>query len=111
MLRASSSSVSSGHMTEFAHLHAHYDPAPADVQRTLCAAAQTGDREARDRLVAANLAIVIKRARQYAPLCRNGLDGDDLVTEGVLGLLRAIEKFDPQHGVTFLTYADHWVRQ
>jgi len=92
-------------------LRAYYVETPADVQRQLCVAAQAGDRKARDALVAANLAIVIQRARRFARFIDSGITGDDLVTEGVLGLLHAIDKFDPAREVKFLTYADHWIKQ
>jgi RNA polymerase primary sigma factor len=67
-----------------------------------------GDSAARDRLVTANLRLVIKIARDYAG---RGLDLDDLVGEGNLGLIRAAEGFDPYFGVRFSTYASYWIKQ
>jgi RNA polymerase primary sigma factor len=67
-----------------------------------------GDAEARDQLVRANLRLVVNIARRYS---RRGVDLLDLVAEGNLGLLRAVEDFDPQRGYRFSTYATHWIRQ
>jgi RNA polymerase primary sigma factor len=67
-----------------------------------------GDVEARDHLARAHLRLVVKIARAYR--CR-GLDLQDLVAEGNLGLLRAAERFDPTLGTRFSTYASSWIRQ
>lgn len=66
-----------------------------------------GSKAARDRLVEANLKFVIQVAREYS--C-NGLNEDDLINEGTLGLMRAIETFDDSRGVKFITYAVWWIR-
>lgn len=63
---------------------------------------------ARDELVEGNLRLVAWAARRYLP---SGLELDDLIQEGAMGLLKAIEKFDPSLGYTFGTYATHWIRQ
>jgi len=70
--------------------------------------AVAGDGGARDRLVARCLPMVMRVARGYA-----GRDVElaDLVQEGVLGLLRALERFDPSRGVPFAAYAGWWLRQ
>jgi RNA polymerase sigma factor (sigma-70 family) len=65
-------------------------------------------REHRDELVRRNLRLVLKLARR-SQVC--SLGPLDLVQEGVFGLMRAIEKFDPDHGVKFVTYAVWWIRQ
>jgi RNA polymerase primary sigma factor len=70
--------------------------------------AQRGDAEARRRMIEANLGLVISIARHHR---RPGLELRDLVQEGVLGLIRAIDKFDPRREVRFGTYASWWVRQ
>jgi RNA polymerase primary sigma factor len=79
-----------------------------EKERELAERAATGDRQARDRLVEANLRLVVAIARQYAsqqvPLM-------DLIQEGNLGLLHAIEKFDWRRGYAFSTYATWWIRQ
>ncbi len=69
---------------------------------------QQGDKEARARLAEANLRLVIKIARQFR---FSRLPLADLVQEGNMGLLEAVEKFDPDKGCRFSTYACWWVRQ
>ena len=63
---------------------------------------------ARTRLIERNLRLVIAVARRYAHL---GMDFSDLVQEGNLGLMLAVERFDPERGVRFSTYAVWWIRQ
>jgi RNA polymerase primary sigma factor len=67
-----------------------------------------GDAEARDHMVRANLRLVVNVARGYAV---KGLDLQDLVEEGNLGLLRAVEGFDPSMETRFSTYATLWIKQ
>jgi RNA polymerase primary sigma factor len=67
-----------------------------------------GDPQARDRMVRANLRLVVAIARQYL---RKGLSLEDLVAEGNLGLVRAVEGFDPSVGTRFSTYAAYWIKQ
>ncbi len=69
---------------------------------------QGGDLEARQRMIEANLRLVISIAKRYR--CR-GLSFEDLVQEGILGLMAAITRFDPEKGYRFSTYATHWIRQ
>ncbi len=66
------------------------------------------DPEARDRLVRSNLRLVVNIAKKFP--CR-GLTLGDLIEEGNLGLLRAVDSFDPEHGVRFSTYASWWIKQ
>ena len=68
---------------------------------------ETGDREAAARLITANLAIVVKIARLFRHAVTNALD---LIQEGNLGLLQALDRFDPGVGVRFSTYAGWWVK-
>jgi RNA polymerase primary sigma factor len=67
-----------------------------------------GDVEARDRMVRANLRLVVNIARGYSG---KGLGLQDLIEEGNLGLLRAVEGFDPSVGTRFSTYASYWIKQ
>jgi RNA polymerase primary sigma factor len=67
-----------------------------------------GDSEARDRMVRANLRLVVNIARSYTG---KGLGLQDLIEEGNLGLLRAVEGFDPSMNTRFSTYASYWIKQ
>lgn len=67
-----------------------------------------GDAAARDRMVRANLRLVVNLARRYAG---RGLPMEDLIAEGNLGLLRAVEGYDPTAGTRFSTYASFWIKQ
>jgi RNA polymerase primary sigma factor len=77
-------------------------------ERRLARKAQKGDAAAAERLVTANLRFVISYVKKYQG---HGLDLSELVAIGNEGLLKAVRKFDPDHGVKFISYAVWWVRQ
>ena len=80
----------------------------ADQEKSFTRAAQTGDESARHRMIKSNLRLVVKIARRYI---NRGLPLLDLIEEGNLGLMHAVEKFDPERGFRFSTYATWWIRQ
>jgi len=80
----------------------------ATEERALAERIAQGDPSARDHLVRANLRLVVNIARGYLG---KGLAIDDLVSEGNLGLMRAVEGFDGAAGVRFSTYASYWIKQ
>src|ERR1700722_3851386 len=80
----------------------------AEEEKQLAYRIEDGDNEARDHLVRANLRLVVNIARSYQG---KGLALQDLIAEGNLGLLRAVEGYDPSMNTRFSTYASFWIKQ
>src|ERR1700693_3696992 len=80
----------------------------AEEEKQLAYRIEEGDHLARDRMVRANLRLVVNIARSYTG---KGLGLQDLIEEGSLGLLRAVEGFDPTMNTRFSTYASYWIKQ
>lgn len=79
-----------------------------EEEQELAERARKGDEEARQKLVEANMRLVMNIAKHY----RNVLvPFEDLVQEGAIGLMNAVERYDPSRGYRFSTYATHWIRQ
>lgn len=104
---ADSSSVQSPLETYLREINETQLLTAADEQE-LAVAVGNGDLQARDRMVRANLRLVVNIARGYTG---KGLSLQDLIEEGNLGLLRAVEGFDPAMGTRFSTYASYWIKQ
>lgn len=79
-----------------------------DEEREVAKRLIQGDKEARERMIMSNLRLVVSIAKNYV---NRGLSFLDLVEEGNIGLLKAIERFDPDEGCRFSTYATWWIKQ
>jgi RNA polymerase sigma factor (sigma-70 family) len=96
-----------GSDARFLHVAARARLLNAEEERRLAQRARAGDRAALHRLVEANLRLVMAEARSYRG---RGLPLADLIQEGALGLIRAAERYDPDRGVRFATYATVWIQ-
>lgn len=79
-----------------------------EEEKEVAIKAKAGDKGAMSRLISANTRFVVSVAKQYQG---QGLDLEDLIAEGNLGLIKAAEKFDPDRGFKFISYAVWWIRQ
>jgi len=80
----------------------------ADEEAKLAAKIKKGDEKAREQMIKANLRLVVKLARDYS---NYGVPLVDLISEGNIGLMKAVEKFDPSKGGKLSTYAGWWIKQ
>ena len=80
----------------------------AEEERELARQAKAGDEDAKRRLIESNLKLVVSVAKVYS---RSGLSLPDLIQEGNIGLIKAVDSFDPEKGFRFSTYAVAWIRQ
>src|SRR5579862_4297577 len=80
----------------------------AEEEVTLTRAIQRGDLRAKQRLIESNMRLVINIAKTYR---NRSIPLEDLIQEGAIGLMQAAERFDPDKGFRFSTYATHWIRQ
>jgi len=104
MVKAAVESVLETYLREISSISLLTRQEEIDLTRRL----QKGDAEARDLMIRANLRLVVSIAKIYA---RRGLSLLDLIEEGNLGLLRAVEKFNPDEGCKFSTYGTWWIKQ
>lgn len=79
-----------------------------EEEKALARAAKAGDERARARLIECNLRLVVSLAKRYL---KRGLSLQDLIQEGNMGLLKAADRYDPEKGFRFSTYASWWIRQ
>jgi RNA polymerase primary sigma factor len=86
----------------------HIKMLTAEEEKEIAIKAKGGDKRAKDRLISANTRFVVSVAKQYQG---QGLDLEDLIAEGNIGLIKAAEKFDPDKGFKFISYAVWWIRQ
>ena len=85
-----------------------YCPLPADEEMEVARAAQKGDRQARDKLITSNIRFAIKIAISYQA---TGTDMKDLISAANYGLIKAADRYDPDTGNKFISYAIWWIRQ
>jgi len=105
LFRTAPSSAFDQYLLDIQKLPMITDP---EEEKRLARRAQAGDPAAAERLVTANLRFVIYYVKKYQG---HGLELSELVAIGNEGLLKAVRKFDPEHGVKFISYAVWWVRQ
>ncbi len=87
---------------------ARIPPLTEEEERTLARRMREGDRAARERLILSHLRLVVAIAREYG---ETGMDLLDMIQEGNMGLIEAVDRFDPELGYRLSTYARWWIRQ
>jgi len=112
IVQASSSRAKQGQGLDSMQLYLQeigFAPLLTATEEVTCAKrVQAGDLKARKQMIESNLRLVVYIARRYL---NRGLQLSDLIAEGNLGLIHAIERFDPERGIRFSTYAPWWIRQ
>ena len=106
--RTSTPDITTDSIQQFMNEAARHPLLTADEEVELSKRIERGDLAAKDRMINANLRLVISIARKYQG---QGLPLGDLIQEGMLGLIRAVEKFDWRKGFKFSTYGTLWIRQ
>ncbi|HOC94654.1 MAG TPA: RNA polymerase sigma factor RpoD/SigA [Candidatus Cloacimonadota bacterium] len=86
----------------------HYKTLSREEEHDLALRARDGDAEAMNKLIQANLKFVVKIASRYQ---NRGLSLSELISEGNIGLIKAVEKFDPDKGIKLISYAIWWIKQ
>lgn len=86
----------------------HYKTLSREEEQELAIRARDGDAEAMNKLIQANLKFVVKIASRYQ---NRGLSLSELISEGNIGLIKAVEKFDPDKGIKLISYAIWWIKQ
>ena len=94
-------------LTQYLNKIGEYALLTPEEEMELAKAASAGDEKARQKLIEANLRLVVYLARYYS---RKGLPLDDLIQEGNIGLMKAIDRFDHTLGLRVSTYAFYWIR-
>ncbi len=105
--RAETRETSRANLAVYLREIARIPPLSREQEIELARRVRAGDEAAKRRLIEANLRFVVQMARRYL---NRGLPLPDLIEEGNLGLIRAVEKFEPDRGVRFATYAAWWIR-
>jgi RNA polymerase primary sigma factor len=95
-------------LTTYLHELDNYAPISHEEENEIAKKAVSGDAEARNKLIKSNLRFVVNIAKRYQG---KGLHLNDLISEGNLGLITAADRFDPDKGCHFITYAVWWIRQ
>ncbi|HEY2258412.1 MAG TPA: sigma-70 family RNA polymerase sigma factor [Solirubrobacteraceae bacterium] len=105
---AATSALSENSLDQFLRAARAHSLLTAEEEVELAKRIERGDLEAKERMINSNLRLVVSQARRYQG---HGLPMEDLVQEGMLGLIRAVEKFDWRRGFKFSTYGTLWIRQ